>query len=172
MSVRRLVPGDETALLAIRARALQEAPGAFSSGPGDDRFETPGFAAALLADPESAVFGAFSGRIVGLVGIHPPGKGKTAHAVDMWGLFVEPAHRGAGVGRSLVMAAVEYARSQPGVSYVRLAVTDAAPEAAALYRSLGFVDCGYESDALRVDGLEIGETSMRLTLGLDRASDG
>ena len=50
------------------------------------------------------------------------------------------------------------------MSYVRLAVTDAAPEAVALYRSLGFIECGYEPDALRLDGVGIGETSMRLAL--------
>jgi ribosomal protein S18 acetylase RimI-like enzyme len=162
--VRRLLPGDEPDLLLIRARALEHAPAAFSSAPGDDRFDTPGFAATLLADPANAVFGAFCRRIIGVVGIHPSGHRKTAHAVDIWGLYVEPEYRRSGVARSLVTHAVGFARLLPAVAYVRLAVTDAAPEAAALYRSLGFVECGYESDALRVDGVATGETSMRLTL--------
>ena len=170
--VRRLRPGDEADLLSMRARALDAAPAAFSSAPGDDRFDAPGFATALLADAHEAVFGAYRAQIVGMVGIHPSGHRKTAHALDLWGLFVEPGFRGRGLGRLLVTHALNFARAQPGVSYVRLAVTDAAPEAVALYRSFGFIECGYESDALRVDGAGYGETSMRLTLPRATASDG
>lgn len=168
-TVRRLGPGDDADLLFIRARALLRAPAAFGSGPGDDRFDAPGFAAALLADRESVVYGAFRESIIGLVGLHPAEHRKTAHVLDLWGLYVEPEHRGLGVGKSLMLHAIGDARRVPGVSYVRLAVTDAAPEAAALYRSLGFVECGYESDALRLDGMQIEETSMRLTLEPDSA---
>jgi ribosomal protein S18 acetylase RimI-like enzyme len=164
VTVRRLVSGDEADLRFIRARALERAPAAFSSGPGDDRFEVPGFAGALLADPDNAVFGAFRGPIIGMVGLHPSGHRKTAHALDLWGLFVEPEWRRAGIARSLVTEAIGFARSAGSVSYVRVAVTDAAPEAVALYRALGFIECGYEPDALRLDGVSIGETSMRLAL--------
>lgn len=164
VTIRRLGPGDEADLLFIRARALESAPAAFRSGRGEDRFDVPGFAATLLADRDNLVYGAFRGAIFGLVGLHPSGHRKTAHALDMWGLYVEPEHRGSGVGRSLVLRVIADTRRVPGVCYVRLAVTDAAPEAAALYSSLGFVECGYETDALRVDDRHIGETSMRLAL--------
>ena len=56
-------------------------------------------------------------------------------------LFVQPQHRGGGGARALTLAAVEFAR-QHGCERIVLD-TDAARlgAAAALYRSMGFVDC-------------------------------
>lgn len=165
VTVHRLQPEDAAELRRIRIRALELAPGAFASGPGDDRFDVPGYAGEMLADSENAVFGAFdAARIVGVVGVHASGHRKTAHARDVWGMFVDPEYRHSGIARALMAEAIRVMR-EAGAAYLRLTVTDAAAVAAGLYRSLGFVECGYEPDALRVDGASYGETSMRLTLG-------
>ena len=162
--IRRLEVQDGAALREIRRRALESAPAAFESGPGDDRFDDPAFTGTLLADPRQGVFGAFDESLVGFVGVMPAGHVKTAHRYDLWGLFVEPGHRGMGLGRALVRQAIDFARSKQGVSAIGLSVTDRAPEAAALYRALGFVEWGREPDAIRVDDVSIAETYMRLDL--------
>ncbi|MHB8868055.1 MAG: GNAT family N-acetyltransferase [Thermoleophilia bacterium] len=119
----------------------------------------------MLADARQAVFGAFvGGELVGFVGVAPSDRPKTSHRGDIWGLYVEPAHRRSGVGRSLVEHAVVFARSLGDVAELDLTVTDGAPHAAALYRSLGFEEWGHRPDSIRVDGVPVGERHMRLRL--------
>ncbi|OKI10188.1 GCN5-related N-acetyltransferase [Streptomyces sp. CB02923] len=64
-----------------------------------------------------------------------------AHIV---GVYVRPEHRGTGLARDLFGAAVGWAwsRSEPAVERVRLWVHEENERAAALYRSLGFVETG------------------------------
>lgn len=163
--IRRLGPDDADALVAARRRALESAPLVFRSSPGDDRLEDPAFRSAMLSDERQAVFGAFvGGSLVGLVGIVPESRPKTSHRSDIWGLFVDVDRRRSGIGRALVEHAVRFARALEGVSDVDLSVTDAAPEAAALYRSLGFEEWGRRPGAIIADGVAVGERFMRLRL--------
>ncbi|MEU7229089.1 GNAT family N-acetyltransferase [Streptomyces chrestomyceticus] len=69
------------------------------------------------------------------------GEAPWAHIV---GVYVRPEHRGTGLVRDLFAAAVEWAwsRSGPAVERVRLWVHQENDRAAALYRSLGFVETG------------------------------
>lgn len=56
-------------------------------------------------------------------------------------LYVQPRHRGHGAARALTKAAIEFARER-GCSRIVLDTQAARlPAAAALYRSLGFVEC-------------------------------
>jgi ribosomal protein S18 acetylase RimI-like enzyme len=161
-AVRRLGPEDAAELREVRRRALETAPAAFESGPGDDRIEDRAFVEALLADTRQAVFGAFDDALVGFVGVMPAGHVKTAHRYDLWGLFVDAGRRGHGLGRALVDRAVEFACQGKGATAVCLSVTEAAPEALGLYRSVGFVEWGYAPDAIRVHGESFAEVHMRL----------
>jgi GNAT superfamily N-acetyltransferase len=61
-------------------------------------------------------------------------------AAEMKRLWVEPAFRGYGVGRGLVLAAVEWTRRHRGVAVVLDTVNEAMPEAARLYLSMGFAE--------------------------------
>jgi ribosomal protein S18 acetylase RimI-like enzyme len=61
-------------------------------------------------------------------------------AGEMKRLWVEPRFRGLRLGRGLVAAAIEWARSQGCGAVVLDTVNEAMPQAAALYRSLGFAE--------------------------------
>jgi putative acetyltransferase len=61
-------------------------------------------------------------------------------------LWVEPRFRGLGLGRGLVYAAIEWAQSQGCGAVVLDTVNEAMPEAAALYRSMGFDETGRFND--------------------------
>jgi putative acetyltransferase len=63
-------------------------------------------------------------------------------ATEMKRLWVEPRFRGSGLGRGLVRAAIEWARSRECSALVLDTVNEAMPEAAELYRSLGFEEIG------------------------------
>lgn len=61
-----------------------------------------------------------------------------ALATELKRLWVEPQFRGYGLGRGLVMAAIDWARTRGYRTLVLDTVNEAMPEASALYQSLGF----------------------------------
>jgi RimJ/RimL family protein N-acetyltransferase len=84
-------------------------------------------------------------------------------------VFVEPAYRGNGLGRAVVTAAIDLARSWPGVDYVDLGASERAPEAQCLYENLGFRAWGREPEATEIGGRRYDEIHMTLRL---RPGDG
>jgi putative acetyltransferase len=67
-------------------------------------------------------------------------------AAELKRLWVEPRFRGYGLGRGLVMAAIDWARTREYRTLVLDTVDDAMPEASALYQSLGFEETGRFND--------------------------
>ncbi len=61
-------------------------------------------------------------------------------------------------------AAVEFARSLPGVRYVHLCVSEQSGGAQALYERVGFRVWGTEPAAMVIDGGDVPEEHMVLTL--------
>jgi putative acetyltransferase len=59
-------------------------------------------------------------------------------AAEMKRLWVEPRFRGHGLGRRLVIGAIDWARAHGCSAVVLDTVNEAMPEAAELYRSVGF----------------------------------
>jgi len=167
--VRVLRPDDAEAYQVLRREALERAPLAFASSPADDHAASVDAVRTALASSDHGVtFGAFGPDLVGIVGIHRDRHEKAAHKAHVWGMYVTPPARRRGIARSLLFAAIEQARAEPGVDQVRLSVTNAAPEASRLYHSMGFEVWGTEPDALRHDGLRADEA--HLVLHLQRAS--
>ncbi len=139
--VVRRVGADEGQLLKdTRLAALQDSPSAFGSTydaeveRADDEWAERarlGHAGAdrvtfLAVDEE---------RIVGLVGgYRPDAAGSGVELVSMW---TSPEARRAGVGRALVLAVVEWARSLSAIA-VDLWVTDGNQPALRLYEAVGF----------------------------------
>jgi putative acetyltransferase len=94
---------------------------------------SPPYGALLLA--------AFPDGFAGCVGMRPVQPGDGTRAGEIRRMWVRPSYRGRGVGRALLEAAVDSSR-RAGYSAVYLdTVLDQMPEAAALYRSAGFVEC-------------------------------
>lgn len=89
------------------------------------------------------------GVLVGLLALVREEARIMAHRVSVYGVSVAPAARGRGVGDALVVAAVEHARTWPGVTVLNLAVLDAQTAARRLYQRHGFRVCGRQPDAVR-----------------------
>ena len=166
--VRRLEPDDAAPFMSLRRAALEDAPFAFASSPGHDLADSVAFVREMLASADQAVFGAFAGDLVGMAGIYRERHVKAAHKCSLWGLYVLPDARSAGVGRALVLEALAFARSLPGVTHVGVSVTERAPEAVSLYHSVGFITWGVEPAALRVGEVIVSESHM--VLAFDGAS--
>jgi ribosomal protein S18 acetylase RimI-like enzyme len=167
--IRPLSAADAAAFVELRREALQNAPFAFGSSPSDDRARSLDFVHNALADPQQRIFGAFVPGLVGAVGVYRELTVKSMHKAHLWGLYMSGAYRRRGFGTLLVEAAVAFARSLDGVGQVQLSVSAAAPEAAALYKKVGFVTWGLEPGALRIHGADVAEQHMQLKFTDDAA---
>ena len=167
MQVRVLEPDDAPALVALRREALTSDPLSFGASVEDDRgLSLEQMRASLGHIASSAIFGAFDGgTLVGMVGLTRVERVKTRHRAMVWGMFVTPVARGQGLGAALLHAAVDRARSWPGVLQVHLAVSDTAVHAQRMYRRAGFREWGVEPRALAWEGRHVDEHHMVLELG-------
>jgi ribosomal protein S18 acetylase RimI-like enzyme len=65
-------------------------------------------------------------------------------------MYVPGGCRGRGIGRALVVSALEHARSRTGLMVVQLTVTEGNASAQTLYENCGFVQFGLEPLAVAV----------------------
>jgi ribosomal protein S18 acetylase RimI-like enzyme len=144
---------------------LLDAPLAFLSSPEDDLAQSAENMKDLLdRGPDSIVIGAESGRLLGMLGVYRAHPAKAAHKANIWGMYVVPEHRGAGIARNLLQSALAHARSWDGIASVHLSVAETAKAARHLYESEGFSIWGTEPDALRHGHEAVTEYHMRLAL--------
>jgi len=163
--IRELRDDDAEAYIELRREALLEAPLAFASSPADDFASSVQAVRELLRrSPESVIIGAFQEHLVGAVGLYRDRHLKSSHKAHLWGMYVTPAHRGHGIASDLLEAALRHARALPGVSWVHLTVSSAAPAAKRMYERAGFQIWGTEPDAMRYDGQTVLEYHMALQL--------
>lgn len=163
--MRRLTADDAAAYVELRARMLADAPLAFGASPGHDFMGCIETVREQIArGDDSAIYGAFAPGLVAAVGVYREDRPKTRHRMHVWGAYVTPPHRGRGLGRRLLDAAVAHARAVPDVIALHISVTDAAPAARHLYERAGFEVWGSEPHALRHDGRTVTEHHMLLRL--------
>jgi RimJ/RimL family protein N-acetyltransferase len=171
IQIRQLTPGDAALYRSIRLEGLKESPEAFGST-FDAEFTKP---LAWFFDrlSSSVVFGAIrdakllnakilDAKILGVAGFAVRDGEKEAHKGLLWGMYVRPDARGAGVARRLVEAVIAYAR--PHVELIQLSVVVGNEQARRLYARLGFVEYGIEKNSLKYDGRYYDEILMALDL--------
>ncbi len=94
--------------------------------------------------PASALLLAYEGeRAVGCVVV----RAVDARTAEIKRLYVEPAARGAGTARALVLAALQFARDRKHERVVLDTEAERLRPAYSLYRSLGFTPCAPYADA-------------------------
>ncbi|MGE3109634.1 MAG: N-acetyltransferase family protein [Phycisphaerales bacterium] len=167
----RIRPEDAERYAVLRRRMLEESAWAFMSSPEEDRGCDPAQTRASLAGPcfEIMAIEGEGGRLLAAAGVRREDRAKRRHIASIWGVYVEPAARGSGLGRRVVESAIEVARGWEGVEVVQLCVVESvAPPAKSgarlLYESLGFEAWGTEPDAMRVGGKSYRDTHMYLRL--------
>jgi ribosomal protein S18 acetylase RimI-like enzyme len=163
--IRKLLPTDADAALSLRRGALEREPMAFSSSPTEDRVQVSGALEEYLSHATKAIFGAFDPDLVGMAGIAREEGANSRHKAQLWGVYVTQVCRGAGIGRTLVEAALEFASGLEGVTHVHLAVAESGTAAQALYQRLGFRTWGTEPAAIRVGDVYIAERHMVREVG-------
>lgn len=165
--IRPLEAADAEVYFAHRRAALHAEPLAFASSPEDDVASSIEAVREILSRaPESVVLGAFAtGALVGSVGVVRDAKRKRRHVAGVFGMYVEDEHRGRGIGRALLAAAIAHARTLAGLRRLQLGVSESAEAACHLYEQAGFRRWGTEIDALVHGGRSVAEHHMVLELG-------
>lgn len=157
LHIRQLTPADAAAYRAIRLAGLKHNPEAFgatfeaeSAKPLDWFLDRLG---------KSTVFGAFrEPEMLGVAGFAARAGEKEAHKGLLWGMYVRPQARGAGIAHRLVEAVIEFARLR--VELLQLSVVTDNERARRLYADLGFVQYGIERHSLKHHGKYYDEVLM------------
>jgi RimJ/RimL family protein N-acetyltransferase len=168
MYMRQLTPGDAALYRSIRLEGLKESPEAFGST-FEVEFTKP---LAWFFDrlSGSVVFGAIrDAKILGVAGFAGRQEEKEAHKGLLWGMYVRPDARGAGVAGRLVEAVIAYARAR--VELIQLSVVVGNEQARRLYARLGFVEYGIEKNSLKYGGRYYDEILMAKDLGSNSDED-
>ena len=104
-------------------------------------------------------------RLVGALTCEREPRLKVQHMAHLIGMMVSDTHRGRGIGRDLLIAAIAKLKATPGLAQVTLSVTSTNRAAIGLYESQGFVRYGCLPDAIRLaDGRSLAKDLMRLIL--------
>lgn len=116
-------------------------------------------------DARELVVGAFAGdRLAGVAGLTFQSRRKLAHRATLFGMYVDEAFRQLGLGRRLVVAALDLARSRPGIRVVQLTVSDGNGAAQTLYERCGFVAFGVEPLAIASEDGFVAKVHMWLDI--------
>lgn len=164
ITVRQLFPADAALFRDIRLEGLRHDPDAFASTFEDESEKPLAFFAERLG--VSAVFGAFRGAdLLGIAGFYIQPGPKHRHKGALWGMYVRPEGRGAGIGARLVAAVVEHARDR--VELIQLSVISDNPAARRLYERFGFEQYGIEKRAAKYRGRYHDDVLMAKMLTLE-----
>lgn len=156
--MRRVRKEEWRAVRDLRLKSLASDPLAFGStlererAFPDDLWQERTAREATSSDSSTWVASGPSGRLIGMAAaVEVEG---TPHIFGMW---VEPAFRGRGVGGRLLDIALRWVRrTRPG-SEVRLSVNPSQSVASALYRSRGFHPTGSFRPLGHTEGIEVQE---------------
>lgn len=165
----RPIRADEGGLLRdVRLAALTSAPGAFletyDEVAADDADVWSARAAASTGEGDQLILLALvDGSPVGMAGIAREIGQRRRHRATLWGVWLDPAHRGRGVGRRLVQGALDWARERE-VRAVYLEVVENEDPSWSLYGRLGFVRREVDPFGGHVDGQDIALERLVLVL--------
>src|SRR5215469_10335762 len=140
MEIRFLIPDDAGEWLRLRVEALEGDPEAFSASLDEYRsLSLEEVKKRLWSDGDAFVVGAFKeGCLVGMAGFYREKGPKSRHKGRVWGVYVAPHARGAGLGKRMTQTLLDRASVIEGVDQILLSVTATQIPAIRLYRSLGF----------------------------------
>jgi RimJ/RimL family protein N-acetyltransferase len=173
MEIRALSSTDAEAFRAIRRESLENAPRSFAESLAEHDALSPQAFAKRLASSfsnDNFIIGALRANpgdpeplLAGVAGFVRNPRPKLRHKGLIWGVYLRPAFRGAGVAREILAEVIRRAKTLDGLEQINLNVATGTA-ARRLYESLGFEVYGHERNSLRVDGEFVDEDLMVLFL--------
>ncbi|UWQ19364.1 GNAT family N-acetyltransferase [Jannaschia sp. M317] len=148
--IRALTQADAAPLRALWRRGLAEEPASFLLTP-QELDALPDAALTTMLARGDVMGTELSGRLVALAILRQGGPVRLRHSGDLGPLYVAPDARGRGLGRALLQATLDVARSR-GLLQVELCVDMSNTPAIALYEALGFTRIGLRPRSVILDG--------------------
>lgn len=170
IEIRVLTDADAGAFRAVRLRALQDEPAAFTNSYEEfSQWPLDKVAARLRGNSaDNFMLGAFNAdRLMGLIGFYRESALKLRHKGSVISLYVAPEAREQGLATALLRETIDRARSIAGLEQLLLGVVATQTVARKLYESLGFVVFGREPRAVKIGGAYYDEEFMTLDLRED-----
>jgi RimJ/RimL family protein N-acetyltransferase len=155
---------DAEAYRELRLEALRTHPEAFGEAHAASLARPPERWQQIVRDGAggdlSILYVAEAGRaLVGMTGIYRLEGAKMRHSANLWGVYVQPVWRGAGLADALIGACVGWARKL-GLRLVKLSVVTSNAAAIRCYIRCGFSVYGVEPEAIYHDGVYYNELLM------------
>jgi RimJ/RimL family protein N-acetyltransferase len=165
MEVRVLEPTDAKEYQLLRLEALQTNPEAFAASYEEEKDYPLEHYENRFRSEHSVHFGAFdNGQLVGVVSLVKETKLKFKHRANIFAMYITPSARGLGIGRKLMIAAIENALNSEGIEQVYLSVVTTNKAGRNLYINLGFEIYGRDYRALKIGNRYFDEDHMVLFL--------
>jgi RimJ/RimL family protein N-acetyltransferase len=160
---------DATAYRDLRLDALQRSPAAFgadyeSSAARPLRFWEERMAQGAPGEQGVTYLALTGDALIGMTSLVRNTLAKTQHSAAIFGVYLSPNWRGAGVADAPLAACLAHGRAL-SLRVVRLGVVTTNTSAIRLYLRHGFAVYGVEREALFVDGVYHDELLMACSLG-------
>ena len=163
--IRMLKETDALSFFNLRLEGLKLVPTAFGGDYAEEASAGPSRWEVILKkqDKANVIFGAFrEGAMVGCIGVFRESGKKSEHKAMIWGMYVKKDQQGMGLGKKLMLEAIDHMKSLPGIKLINLTVEPNNHSAKKLYSSCGFKNWGTEPKALLIDGKYYAEDHMIL----------
>jgi ribosomal protein S18 acetylase RimI-like enzyme len=165
MHIRLLESNHAAIYRNLRLEALQSHPEAFSSSYEEEKEIPLEIFESRLKEQHSFTYGAFDNeQLIGVVTLVLEKKNKLKHRANIVAMYVDPQKRRFGIGKSLMLEAINKAKAIEGIVQIYLGVTSNNEPAKKLYYSLGFETYGKDKRALKIDSTYFDDELMVLVV--------
>ncbi len=151
---------------ALRLEAVKNYPASFAGSYEEDKSHSDAYWEDLLKrDRMKHVFARLeNGELIGSVSFYYREMMNVRHLYRLCAMYVKPESQGKGVGKKLVLTALNQIKKDPIAHKVALSVELSNVSAVKLYESCGFKSVGIQKDELKVEGVFYDELMMELIL--------
>jgi len=163
--IARIQPGQGLQLKAIRLESVHHNNTAFAIsqtqllGLSHDQWEQA-CSNAMVGQSDAIYLAWHANAVIGCVGVRIDPSPKMRHTGIVWGMYVNPLHRGKQVGSQLIQSVIGHGDAIR-LHMLKLSVTTTQEAAITMYQRVGFERYAYEPALLHVDGIDIDALHMR-----------